>query len=553
MILRYISATWPTVASAFGNHLWQSTLFAILAGVLTLVLRNNHARVRYAVWLVASLKFLIPFALLVGLGSQLASLRGSAGAQIRFSVVLRQIGDPFTPQSISVIHQAAPSNVSPNLIHQVPALLTGVWLCGFVLILILWSARWRRLSSALHGAVPMREGREVETLRRLEKTNGMPKQIEMRLSQTSLEPGIFGLSKPVLVWPDGISTRLSDAHLEAILAHELWHVRRHDNLAAVTHMVVEAIFWFHPLAWWLGSRLVEERERACDEAVLEFGSDRRIYAEGILKICDFCVGSPLTFVSGVTGADLKGRIARIMTDRVGRSLDFSRKLLLSTTGLLAVAAPIAFGIASNTTGEAGEVVARVNNEIITKSELDKARISAEGGARQDCKNRCTPEQLQIAIKDRQNNTLRDLIDESLLVQRGREMGVSVEADVAKQLDQIRIQYNLPDLAALEKTVTAQGINWDEFKTNIRNGLLVQMVVTKEIASHIKITREEAMKYYDEHKSEFEPPEGMQSFEKVEPEIMDHLYGEHMEPALRDYLNTLREQAHIVVKPGYQWQ
>ena len=334
------------------------------------------------------------------------------------------------------------------------------------------------------------------------------------------------------------------------MAHELWHVRRRDNLAAVTHMVVEAIFWFHPLAWWLGSRLVEERERACDEAVLELGSDRHIYAEGILKICDFCVGSPLTFVSGVTGADLKGRIARIMTDRVGRSLDFSRKLLLSATGLLALAAPIAFGIASNTTGE---VVARVNNEIITKSELDKARISAEEDARQDCTNRCTPEQLQIAIKDRQNNTLRDLIDQSLLAQHGREMGVSVEADVAKQLDQIRIQNNLPDLAALEKKVTAQGINWDEFKTNIRNSLFVQAVVTKEIASHIKITREEEMKYYDGHKSEFERPEGMQSFEKVEPEIMDHLYQEHMEPALRDYLKTLREQTHIVVKPGYQWQ
>jgi hypothetical protein len=133
------------------------------------------------------------------------------------------------------------------------------------------------------------------------------------------------------------------------------------------------------------------------------------------------------------------------------------------------------------------------------------------------------------------------------------MGVSVEADVAKQLDQIRIQNNLPDLAALEKKVTAQGINWDEFKTNIRNSLFVQAVVTKEIASHIKITREEEMKYYDGHKSEFERPEGMQSFEKVEPEIMDHLYQEHMEPALRDYLKTLREQTHIVVKPGYQWQ
>jgi uncharacterized protein (TIGR03435 family) len=108
-------------------------------------------------------------------------------------------------------------------------------------------------------------------------------------------------------------------------------------------MVVEAMFWFHPLVWWLGARLLEERERACDEEVLESGSDRQAYAESILKICEFCVGSPLACVSGVTGADLKRRMAYIMTKNLSRKLDFSRKLLLSIAGLLAVAAPIALG------------------------------------------------------------------------------------------------------------------------------------------------------------------------------------------------------------------
>ncbi|PYT85825.1 MAG: hypothetical protein DMG36_27155, partial [Acidobacteria bacterium] len=190
----------------------------------------------------------------------------------------------------------------------------------------------------------MQEGREVQTLRRLERTGGMRKATEMLLSRTCLEPGVFGITRPVLLWPEGISERLEDAHLEAILAHELWHVRRRDNLAAATHMVVEAIFWFHPLVWWLGARLLEERERACDEEVLESGSDRQAYAESILKICEFCIGSPLACVSGVTGADLKKRMAYIMTKNLSRKLDFSRKLLLSIAGLLAVAAPITFGL-----------------------------------------------------------------------------------------------------------------------------------------------------------------------------------------------------------------
>src|SRR5260370_41461284 len=86
-----------------------------------------------------------------------------------------------------------------------------------------------------------------------------------------------------------------------------------------------------------------------------------------------------------------------------------------------------------------EIVARVNNEIITRSEVEKARASAEDEARAECQGRCTPEQLQVSIEDRQKYALRDLIDQSLLSQRGKDMGINVEGDVVKQLDQIRIQ------------------------------------------------------------------------------------------------------------------
>ena len=184
----------------------------------------------------------------------------------------------------------------------------------------------------------------MEALRRLERMGGRRTRIEMLLSRASLEPGIFGIARPVLVWPERISERLEDVHLEAILAHEVWHVRRRDNLAAAVHMVVEAIFWFHPLVWWMGARLLEERERACDEEVLEMGSERQVYAESILKTCEFCVEAPLACVSGVTGADLKRRIVRIMSERVAERLGFGKKLLLLTICSTAVAAPVVLGL-----------------------------------------------------------------------------------------------------------------------------------------------------------------------------------------------------------------
>ncbi|MGA8311419.1 MAG: M56 family metallopeptidase, partial [Terriglobales bacterium] len=352
MIPKYFSAMWEAVAPALGNHIWQSTLFAVAAGLLTLTMRKNHARARYWLWLAASVKFLVPFSLLVGVGSHLTWARGPARTNNALYVAIEEVGRPFTQPTMSVISPSSSSTASASLIHLLPALLAAGWLCGFVMVFLLWHARWRRVAAAIKEAVPLREGREVEALRRLERTGGIRNRIEMLSSRDSLEPGIFGITRPVLLWPEGISARLEDPHLKAILAHELWHVRRRDNLAAAMHMVVEAIFWFHPLVWWLGARLIEERELACDEAVLELGGERQVYAESILKVCEFCVGSPLACVSGVTGADLKKRVVHILSEHVARKLDLTRKLLLSAAGLVALALPVLFGLLNSTQSRA---------------------------------------------------------------------------------------------------------------------------------------------------------------------------------------------------------
>jgi len=343
MIPKLLSTIWTAIAPSLANHLWQSTLFACVIALLMLALRSNRAQIRYWLCLTASLKFLVPFSLLVGLGSHLASTRASLTPKTGLYFLMEQVGQPFTRQAIREMPHATPSTFSRDLIHLIPVLLV-VWLCGFAVVLFLWCVRWRRISAAVREATRLHDGRELEALRRLDTVAGMPKAIEIRSSRTSLEPGIFGTVSPILLWPHGISERLEDRHLDAILTHELLHVRRRDNLAAAMHMLVEAVFWFHPLVWWLGTRLVDERERACDEGVLELGGNRQVYAESILKICEFCLGSPLPCVSGVTGADLKRRIVRIMSRRVARKLDFSRKLLLAAAAILAVAAPITAGV-----------------------------------------------------------------------------------------------------------------------------------------------------------------------------------------------------------------
>jgi hypothetical protein len=155
---------------------------------------------------------------------------------------------------------------------------------------------------------------------------------------------VFGIRRPVFLLPAGILDHLTPPQWKAIVAHELCHVRRRDNLTAAIHMGVEALFWFHPLVWWLGARLMLERERACDEEVLLAGNEPLAYAEGILKICEMNLESTLPYVSGVTGANLKQRIEEIMTRRTGIELSPSRKLVLAAAGISAAAVPFVVGI-----------------------------------------------------------------------------------------------------------------------------------------------------------------------------------------------------------------
>jgi hypothetical protein len=143
--------------------------------------------------------------------------------------------------------------------------------------------------------------------------------------------------------PAGLMARLSGAERDSILAHELSHLRRGDNITAAIHMAVEALFWFAPPVWLIGARLIAERERACDESVLASGHDPEVYARGILKVCKFCIRSPLACASGASGADLKHRVRLIMTAEAALSLTPAKRLLLAGAAMLALAPPIMAG------------------------------------------------------------------------------------------------------------------------------------------------------------------------------------------------------------------
>jgi peptidyl-prolyl cis-trans isomerase SurA len=152
-----------------------------------------------------------------------------------------------------------------------------------------------------------------------------------------------------------------------------------------------------------------------------------------------------------------------------------------------------------------EIVARVNNEIITLSDIQKADAALEDETRQDCPG-CPADKFQEMLKAKRANLLRDLIDQSLLAQKGKDLGVNVEADVIKRLDQVRQQYGWKDMDEMETQLRAQGISLEDYKNTLRNGFLTQEVIRQQVGSHIQVTRDDEEKYYQEHQKDFNRPE-----------------------------------------------
>lgn len=298
-----------------------------------------------------------------------------------------------------------------------------------------------------------------------------------------------------------------------------------------------------------------------------------------------------------------------------------------------------------------EIITRVNNDIVTRSELEHSREEVRQEVRQQYGDKAN-----AVFAQREKDLLRDLIDQQLLLQKAKDKGLTGDTELIKRLDEMRKQMNLTSMDELEKAAKEQGVSFEDFKQNMKNQILTQLVIRNEVQPKIQVTKEDEKKFYEEHQKDLEHPErvrlseilvstdklepsdqaslaaaqqkaqqlleqvrggaafdelakansngptaaqggdlgyfkrgtlakeledksfamkpgetsdvvrtkqgflilkvteheqaGVPALKDVEPEIADRLYMEKLNPALRDYLTKLREEAYIDVKPGY---
>ena len=292
-------------------HLWQSTWFACVAALLVLSLRNAPARIRYAVWLAASLKFLVPFA------------------------IFGWIGRPFIWRAdddavlLPLVHYAATPDMPQVML--LPAIAN--------VALVLWAAVALRLLVRL-----LVSWRRCEGLRIRSAGYGWDGGLEVRTSDEIGEAVLIGVRNPVLIIPQRLMDACTREQIATIIAHERCHAARSDNLFAWCHAVVASLFWFHPLVWWIGRRLLSERELACDEFVIEEGHEPATYASALIVAGRQALSSGLAGAMSATGGDLPRRVRHVLTHARSRDVSLVHRVLIVSAATACVALSVASGM-----------------------------------------------------------------------------------------------------------------------------------------------------------------------------------------------------------------
>jgi peptidyl-prolyl cis-trans isomerase SurA len=148
-----------------------------------------------------------------------------------------------------------------------------------------------------------------------------------------------------------------------------------------------------------------------------------------------------------------------------------------------------------------EIIARVNNQIITRSDYQREQQQLKEEAQQQ-----DPAHADQIVTEGQKDVLRGLIDRQLLLEKGKDLGITADTDLVKRLDEMRKQMKLESMDELEKAAEAQGISFEDFKQNMRTEIITQQVIQREVGGRINVSKEEEQNFYDQHKSELERPE-----------------------------------------------
>jgi TonB family protein len=341
------------------DHLWQATLGFLTVFFLTVLLRRGPARVRYILWLIAGAQLALPAwifgFLLENLPGTFSSSKAILNSEPAFSPIFTTLSR-ITNGAVQFTYPVTQLGGSPSRNPEIYLALTALWIFGSAGLTIRWWRRRRRFLRVIQASAGLTQGRQVEALQRIHAVLSIRRVTRLVLSTDVLEPGVWGVWQPVIVFPWNLADQLSDAELETVLLHELVHVSRRDNLVSHLQVLLCSLFWFYPITWIINRKLLAEREQACDEKVLNLGHSSDRYAASLWKVFQFCLGQDVAGVSFSTGSNLKGRIEKIMNSKPQTNLTAWQKILVAGSAACMILVSVVTGVHSQTKNERGSAI-----------------------------------------------------------------------------------------------------------------------------------------------------------------------------------------------------
>ncbi len=333
------------------HSLWQATLIAFVSGILLILLRKKSAKLRYILANIALLSVLLAAiatffwsyhhanqTTLIDLSqttSNTAIANGNTGLNVAES----------TPPTVSPTARTwSVANFRDYFDRNLP-LIVLVWLLGVTVFLL-------RLLGGISYIYYLRTRLNfppdeywLELLQNLLKRTNIRKTVDLVESALVRTPMVVGYLKPLILFPLGAINRLSEQEVEAILAHELAHILRHDYLFNILQSLVEALFYYHPAVWWMSAQIRDERESACDEIAIDLLGNSMKYAKALVIIQElayFPFSSSLAF-AGQNKSQFVMRMQRILNQPQNKS-NIMEKLIAT---LLVLFTLIGLNIAQN--------------------------------------------------------------------------------------------------------------------------------------------------------------------------------------------------------------
>lgn len=411
------------------HSLWQGTLLTLVAAVLLYLMRGRSAKLRYLVSLLfLSAQVFISSATFFYYGSKAAMHK-----KILTGEAVQPLGPlPDTP-SLSYIDQVY---LWVNLhINE----LVFCWLVGALLLMTRLLGSWLYLQRLRDVSHPVIETALVIPFCRISQRLGITRTVEFRESSKIVSPLVMGALKPVVLIPMGLLTGFSTSQIEALLAHELAHVKRHDYLIHLLQSVAEIIFFFHPALWWLSQRINAEREHCCDDLAIEVCDDRMSLAHALVKVAEQRQSLAMAFLPQ----------KKMLLVRIRRVMGLSPYSISSKTSRILPVLVLVVGILAGVSVEATEETGNASDKLTgTQTATDTIKTTGT-----DTRMTIKAPVLFIAQKDTVPKNRQEIKFEAdsivVLLKTLDSLGVALPEKLSLTSESLRLALAEPDIVSFQ--------------------------------------------------------------------------------------------------------